>query len=66
MKLTKQGVRDLNHLKGKSVGKKLTMPPRQSLNCNHKDEGGRSTIVQGDEATFHFDQCRQCGEIFYW
>ena len=34
MKKTRQGVRDLNHIKGKSVGRKLEMPPISQM-CNH-------------------------------
>jgi len=35
MKLTRQGVRDLSHIKGKSVGKKLDLPPDDHMNCEH-------------------------------
>jgi hypothetical protein len=34
MKLTRQGVRDLSHIKGKSVGRKLELPPEQDT-CKH-------------------------------
>lgn len=35
-KLTKQGVRDLSHLKGKSVGRRLEAPP-VPVACRHKN-----------------------------
>ncbi len=35
-KLTKQGVRDLNHLKGKPRGKVLEPPPSEAVQCSHK------------------------------
>ena len=35
-KLTKQGVRDLNHLKGKPRGKVLEAPPSQAVQCPHR------------------------------
>lgn len=37
MKTTRQGVRDLSHIKGKSTGKKLEMPP-DTFMCNHKNK----------------------------
>lgn len=53
MKFTKQGVRDLNTLPGKSAGKKLEAPPKHQL-CQHP--------------TVHEDflsgvtTCQDCGE----
>ena len=35
-KFTKQGVRDLNHLQGKSVGRKLEPMPEVGMQCTHK------------------------------
>ena len=35
-KLTKQGVRDLNNIPGKSQGRKVTLPPQPKYGCNHK------------------------------
>lgn len=46
-KLTRQGVRDLNSLKGKKVGKKMDMPPPEAIYCpTHK---------------FKNDICTHCG-----
>lgn len=57
-KFTKQGVRDLNHLKGKSVGKKLPMPPAHQM-CKHpysfRHEDQMSGIIT----------CWGCGEVIY-
>lgn len=35
-KLTRQGVRDLDHLKGKPRGKVLEHPPQEAMQCPHK------------------------------
>lgn len=42
MKKTKQGVRDLSHLKGKSVGIKLEMPPSEQM-CDHRRRSPQDT-----------------------
>ncbi len=36
-KLTKQGVRNLDHLKGRSKGRRLPMPPTPSIGCRHSE-----------------------------
>lgn len=41
-KFTKQGVRDLNHLPAKQVGRKFTLPPEQ-VDCKHPKEKQRTT-----------------------
>jgi hypothetical protein len=54
MKLTKQGVRDLNHLKA-PPGLKLDLPPPGSLICSHpkrairKTEEGKECFICGTE-----------------
>lgn len=35
-KLTRQGVRDLDHLKGKPRGKVLEHPPPEAIVCKHR------------------------------
>lgn len=54
-KLTKQGVRDLNHLKGPK-GKKLDMPPSHQM-CKHPE---RIRHFSGDT------QCKDCGVMWDW
>lgn len=49
--MTRQGVLDLSHLKGKSVGRRLEMPPKAPNQCKHsktrKDEySGDSTCLE--------------------
>jgi hypothetical protein len=41
-KTTRQGVRDLNHMKSKSVGVKLPMPPLVVM-CEHKNVNNRDS-----------------------
>lgn len=36
MALTKQGVRNLDTLPGKSAGKRLDVPPQAAIVCKHK------------------------------
>lgn len=50
---TKQGVRDLSYLKGKSVGVRLPAPPAAGLNCEHP------------HTNLHYDNmsgCTTCGK----
>lgn len=54
-KLTRQGVRDLNHIKGNSRGKKLEMPPQEFM-CKHPKI---RSIDNG-----YFEVCDDCGESF--
>ncbi len=53
VKLTKQGVRDLNHLKGLSVGRKLEEPP-VPVACKH-----RNTRTIG--YPYEWIRCEDCG-----
>ncbi len=54
MKKTKQGVRDLNYLKGKSVGRKLDPLPEEMNACSHK---------RVYDAYFEIEKCLVCGAI---
>lgn len=53
---TKQGVRNLNHIKGKSVGVKLSPVPQSQEACKHKLKQN----LYGDNT------CLDCGECFEW
>lgn len=55
MKLTKQGVRDLNTLPGKSAGKKLTNPPSHQM-CQHPASSIQEDFLSG------VTTCKICGE----
>lgn len=50
---TRQGVRDLSYLKGKSVGIVLPAPPSAGMNCDHP-----SNTVRYDSMT----GCTSCGK----
>ena len=53
MKLTKQGIRDLNSLPSKPAGKKLPEPPI-SVSCKHKNKTEH----------LYYMTCNDCGESF--
>jgi hypothetical protein len=53
MKLTKQGVRDLSHLKVPR-GLKLDLPPPEALICAHR------AIIKSEDGK----ECRVCG--MFW
>lgn len=55
VKKTKQGVRDLNHLPGKSTGKKLEPPPIV-IACKHKHV----------KPFYGGTQCEDCGATLDW
>lgn len=57
-KLTKQGVRDLNHLPGKTVGEKLEVPPIV-IDCKCPSNR-RVQIFSGDTL------CKDCGKMWDW
>lgn len=57
MKLTKQGVRDLDDIPGKSQGKKLEEPPKGQF-CKHPRR--RSNSLTGEE------WCLDCGLSWDW
>lgn len=57
-KFTRQGVRDLNHIKGASKGVRLTMPPQDSMACTHPDEAIDYDSMSG------CTHCRRCKS--YW
>ncbi len=53
-KLTKQGVRDLNDLKGKSRGRRVDAPP-SGLMCKHvrtRKEGHGDTVCMDCDASW--------------
>ena len=58
IKYTKQGVRDLNHLKGKSVGIRLAIPPQDNMMCEHP--------VEAIEYDHHsgISHCCRCKKMF--
>lgn len=56
VKYTKQGVRDLSHIKAKSVGRKLEMPPVTQM-CDHPADSVRETVSLGE----YVYSCGDCG-----
>jgi hypothetical protein len=50
---TRQGVRDLNYIKGKPAGVRLESPPHEGLNCEHPSAGIRYDHLSG---------CTSCGK----
>lgn len=52
--LTRQGVRNLDYIKGKSVGRAYVPPPIDAIDCDHK----KTELV--DEETGDL-QCKMCG-----
>lgn len=57
-KLTKQGVRDLNHIKGKSVEMKLEEPPIP-VDCKHRNK--REVTIY----SIAYVICNDCDETLY-
>jgi hypothetical protein len=57
-KMTRQGVRDLNHLKGPSTGIRLPMPPQFEVSCSHPN-----AAIEYDNQT-GCSHCRRCSQ--YW
>ena len=53
-KLTKQGVLDLNHLRGKSRGRKIELPETMLEPCKHRD-------TEEYRGELH---CIECGNTF--
>lgn len=53
--MTRQGVKDLNYIKGKSVGIRLSAPPGEGLNCEH-DGSIQEDAMSG---CTHCTQCKQ-------
>ena len=53
---TRQGVRDLSHIKSHSVGKKIELPESMALSCKHER---RKPAFNG-----FVTQCRDCGETW--
>lgn len=54
-KLTRQGVRDLSYIKGKSVGRKLELPEEVN-ECKH--------LKRVAEGAAGFTQCLTCKALF--
>lgn len=57
-KFTKQGVRDLNHLKGKSTGVKLPEPPI-TISCMHRNH---KTVYENG---WYGEVCDDCGFVIH-
>jgi len=57
-KLTRQGVRDLNHLPSKPRGRRLELPPQQTINCKHPNK--REVSLTGET------YCLDCGKNWDW
>lgn len=55
--VTKQGVRDLSHLKGKSVGRVVELPPDTTLSCKHRPSG---------QDMYGNTRCLKCGATWDW
>ena len=58
-KLTKQGVRDLDHIKGTSRGRRLPMPPTTARACQHPHNALRWSNETG------LAICGMCNRVFY-
>lgn len=61
-RLTKQGVRDLNHLPGKSKGRRLDAPPppvEAKLNCHHP-------LAFSEDMPDGGSLCNLCGRLIDW
>ncbi len=56
VKLTKQGVRDLSSIPGKSLGRKYVAPPAEAVVCHHK--GSIRRTETGESI------CLSCGQIW--
>jgi len=59
VKLTNQGVRDLDSLPGKSLGKKYEMPP-VSVDCKHPPERIKKHRASGNSV------CTVCNQEWDW
>lgn len=57
-KMTRQGVRDLNYIKGKSVGIRLTMQPQDAAICKHPIEAIEEDRMSG------CTHCRRCKQMW--
>jgi hypothetical protein len=58
VKMTRQGVRDLNHLQGKSVGIRLPIPPQDAMICSHPTEAIEYDSHSG------CTHCRRCKQMW--
>ncbi len=56
MKLTKQGVRDLDGLPGKSRGRRLPAPPKNQERASFCKHRNRYEVGDG-----RFEKCEDCG-----
>ncbi len=56
--MTRQGVKDLNYIKGKPVGIRLPMPPEEGLNCPHPTTAIREDAMSG------VTTCTKCGQAW--
>lgn len=55
---TKQNVRDLSYIKGKSSGIRLAHPPGMGENCEHSDSSCHRHPVSGVVV------CKDCGSLW--
>ena len=55
-KFTRQGVRDLNHIQGKSLGIRLAIPPQDADMCDHPVEAIEYDSHSG------CTHCRRCSQ----
>lgn len=53
---TRQGVRDLSYIAGKSNGIRLQAVPSEAYDCNHKN----TYKLDGER------ECRDCGRMWDW
>lgn len=58
VKRTRQGVRDLSYIKGKSVGIRLSIPPQDSMNCPCPVEAMDYDNMTG------VSHCRRCKQSY--
>jgi len=58
VKMTRQGVRDLNHLKGRSLGIRLSAPPQDAMTCQHPVQAIEYDSMSG------ITHCRRCMQMW--
>jgi hypothetical protein len=56
-KLTRQGVRNLDHIKGPSTGRRLPLPPDTTKVCLHPRNALRQSMETG------LSICGRCGQV---
>ena len=58
--MTRQGVRNLDYIKGPSLGRKYEPPPSAGMQCNHFG------LVREIDSHNGISQCGGCKAIFDW